>query len=322
MNEHDSPEAKKPSFLDLFGFHLALRFVGNEALLKNLNKVPSQSKSFSLYWRTPLLLNSSSEMMFLDATLTFDRSKISTKFGVLLRKSDNSICYIQASPLTFSQLSNHTQNVGIDIDLTAPDALARIMGSALMGVPNNAGNIKCFHGVENITVPVPLHYKDLAETSPFLIKSATISKLDFSTANMMLFNFEQQDKLASNTKPESNEASDTVVDTQVASQVTRAFKIWWNTSATSVENKSGPQFVKEQEKSSGSIPRNTYTKQDATDTRGDQLVKAPAQGDATSKATADASKTKSVKRPQVAGYVRVTTAKRKKKIGFAKPGTL
>jgi hypothetical protein len=305
--------------MDLFGVHLALRLVGKETLLKHLSTVPGNS--FRLYWRTPLWHDASSEIMFLDTTVTFDRSKISTTFGVLLlRKSNSHISYIKTSPLTFSQLASHTHNVGIDLDSTAPDAMARTMGSALIttSLKEDADKIQCFDGGEKITVSVPLHYTDLQETSPLVIESATISKLDSNTVDMLLSNFVQQDELISKAKKESNETSDTVFDTQVLSEVINALEIWWNAVATNVENKKGDSHRSKEGvgsnahgKSCASLLRNPY-KMVGTETReGHTHI----QGDTASKAPAE---TKGAnKQSQVAGYVRVTTTKRRRKLGFA-----
>ena len=334
MDEYDFPETKTktPSFMDLFGVHLALRLVGKESLLKHLNAVPVNS--FPLYWRTPLLDDASSKVMFLDATVTFDPLEISTTFGVLLRQSNNHFCYIKTSPLTFSQLANHTQNVGIDLDSTAPDAMARTMGSALIGSVqgnDNADKIQCFDGGnDKITVSVPLHYTDLQEKSPLVIESATISKLDASTSEMLQSNFVQQDELMSKVKTESNETIDTSIDTQVvSSEVLHAFEIWWNASATRhVESNQHDSHHSKLEgctivsntpgKSCTLLPQKPYNTVDTTEANEGAHNTHLNDDSATSKTAAPTEGgAPSSKRTQVTGYVRVTTTKRRRKLGFA-----
>jgi hypothetical protein len=317
MDEHDSPDATTPSFMNLFGVHLALRLVGKESLLKHLNAVPGNS--FRLYWRTPLLHDASSEMMFLDATVTFDRSKISTMFGVLLKISSNHIYFIKTSPLTFSQLAIHAQNVGIDLDSTAPHAMARTMGSALIiCLQEDVDKIQCVDGGEKITVSVPLHYTDLQETSPLVTESATVSKLDASTVDMLQSNFVQQDKLISKAKKESNETSDTAINTQVSSEVINAFEIWLNASASNVENQHDLRHSKvsvvsnAERKSCASLLRKPYTKVGTETSGGHTHI----QGDNASNSPAKTEGAYTRSQP-VAGYVRVTNTKRRRKLGFA-----
>jgi hypothetical protein len=146
---------------------------------------------------------------------------------------------------------------------------------------------------------------------------------------MLQSNFMQQDELMSKVKNQSNETIDTNIDIQVvSSEVLHAFEIWWNASATRhVESNQHDSHPSKLEgctivsntpgKSCTSFPQKPYNTVDTTEAKEGAHNNTHLNDSATTKTAAPTEGAPSSKRTQVTGYVRVTTTKRRRKLGFA-----
>jgi len=378
--------AKKPSFMDLFAVHLAARLVGRENLLKQLVVEPSdeplnsRKDTFRVYWRTPLLcdtdmtsLLSSSEavddwnMVFVDVTVVGDRFRreLTTVVGMMLQQGKECV-YLIAKPLKYSQLSSHCESIGIDIECTPPDAIAHTMGSAMMGIVVRTlklqgtgggiiSTIKDVSNVDCVRLPVSLYYKDLQETGTLEMPSKPELVFPERGAAMMLSNIESKDEQAANDKKDPTETTNAVHDTQLASDLTKAFEIWWNvpnpnlgeaavasTEATVASTEStveatgqgetleevsnppakeqtGVENVANGTAHSSAASKIPISMETTMNTPTSEVPPAAAAPDANEEEKKEEPKKPQVKRPQ-AGYVRVQNSKRKRrgKLTFAK----
>ena len=365
--QDDTDNEAKPSFLNLFTIHLGSRLVGRQGVLNHLAGAHAEP-SFRLYWRTPLLADGVGapppcesleapdwEVVFLDVTLQFDRSKhkASTAFGALLQRSvDNTVVYVKASPLTLTQLREHGTRIGIDLDETAPDAMARTMAKALEIMPRNANvtlrkpnGTTITHGDDlnaPVRIPIQLHYEDLQETGPLTLDSESTAKLNSSTVDMLLSNFVQQDKLVSETRSDSVEAIDSVPGAQDALDVTNAFETWWSAmlgeeSAVrgSIELEAGskePSGLNAQQQSlelasekrtiassaSMASVEAEHSREPLPANPSASVPSAQAPDKSKEKESIQASETLKRRVPQVPGYVRTTKRRRREKLAYAK----
>lgn len=326
--------------MDTFAIHLAERLVGSECIMSSFSASTPVEK-FRLYWRTPLLhndtdarLSTSNDMsehqwrlVFLDVSVEFHRSKIQTCIGLLLQCTANSECvYMKAPDLTISQLKEHCESVGIDLESTAPDVMARTMASALQGLRKGstvtlscqgkmiATDTDLLEYQEPVKMAVLLHYDELEERSPLVLTCASVSKFDSSTADMMLLNFAQQDKLLAESKSEVSDSTDGV--NASASDATKAFQRWLNTPLVNDDETSSnekPSEASSNGKENGSVvaaakkqPANPYLKKPDS-TKPSEVPKAKKQ----TQPVVPAMKRAPIL--QVPGWSAVSTARRTKK---------
>lgn len=206
---HSQPTILGPSYFELFAIHLAEHLNGSALLIQKLEDNPS---SDIFYWRTRLLvgLNHLEEVasadlftcVMLDVTIRLlrrestDQPFVTLEFGAILMQS-NSLpqLYIKGEPFSITDLYQHVEVMGIDIDSTAPKAMAISMGNALCGIITLTRLQVTFENSSKVaTALFPIIYSDLEETGTLLIKAKTTSTLDTSTSFMLLQNFAQQDR--------------------------------------------------------------------------------------------------------------------------------
>ena len=225
MDENDS----SPSFLDIFSVHLAESLIGTTSLIQTFQN----SLSPTFYWRTQLLNRSDIpderprppfQSVFLDVTISFLREEgkpcSQVEFGTLLLSAEESnllYYYVKSAPLTLSNLREHAEAIGIEMDATAPKAIATSMGGALLALTALfPSDVSVIDGAI-MAARLPIFYSDLEETGSLNIVTSTASKLEASTAFMMLHNFSQHDILRGNE-----------VKVEQGGDVAIAFHKWWS----------------------------------------------------------------------------------------------
>jgi len=124
-----------PSFIESFGFHLAVNLLGIESVSKAINS----SSTSRLYWRSPLRVietaDSGSHVYFIDATFDFvtehNCRMMLTKFGALVKNLGPTSMYLQSSPWTLSDLESYANGTGICVDETGPQGMAETVAVSL-----------------------------------------------------------------------------------------------------------------------------------------------------------------------------------------------
>lgn len=266
---------RKPGFMDLFAVHFAARLVGREYMLKcfdeassDISTTRSSSSRVYTYWRTPLLhdihpdsfLSAAADsettqesndwnMLFVDVTVEGNQSqrRINTTIGMLLQR-DVECLYVTAKPLVYSQLASHCESVGIDIECTAPDAIAHTMGTALMSLVGSTVKLERTNGLFDHSgkLPVLLYYKELQERGSLEIFIDTVQDYNQRGAAMLISNVANQDKMNSEASA-TNDEDLLVHDTQLASELTKSFETWWNTPVNPIAKEGAAQSAVESE---------------------------------------------------------------------------
>ncbi len=126
-----------PEFLDRFLVHLALQLLTN---VQWIEEWLSGQRRY-LYWRSPIVKRNG--LGFIDWTLELNPTPM-LRLGFFFHSSSSSTTattastttttasqYVQCYPLTRDQLDQHVHTIGLDIDSGPPEALAKMMASAL-----------------------------------------------------------------------------------------------------------------------------------------------------------------------------------------------
>ena len=114
-----------PEFLDRFIVHLALQLLTNVQWIEEW--LSGQRRH--LYWRSPIVKQDG--FGFIDWTLELNPT-LMLRFGFFFHSTTTVPSqYLQCYPLTRDQLDQHVHTIGLDIDSAPPEALAKMMASAL-----------------------------------------------------------------------------------------------------------------------------------------------------------------------------------------------
>ena len=174
VGDDDMTDAKL-SFLTQFALHLAASLVGTAARRFN-----DDDDRRPLYWRTPLLPGDS----FADISMTqTSDGQLQLSFGIFRKKQDQHYYYSKGL-LQEATLRSHFENLGIDLETTAPSIVAKSMAKALRGIK---GDLHDF--VSKFTLP--LYYEDVDESGLLEIGMESDCALDEATVTMILCNLEQ-----------------------------------------------------------------------------------------------------------------------------------
>jgi hypothetical protein len=309
------------------------------------------------YWKTPLLNDSITSctqddwnVVFIDVTVEIHCSKkqVTATVGIMLEQGEQSV-YVTAEPLSYTQLTTHCEEIGIDMECTNPDAIAHSLGSALTGLSISGDQrvkVQCSDGTSVTSVQefvatssetflvFPLQYKDLQETGTLRLKTNQLDSFSTKSFVMMMQNFKRIDELEKPTK--DAQVVDAAHDPQAAAVLTKSYKTWLDilkqangtsTHASTVESKTQAEARKDGKENVafGAEPTTAAKTDDATvpiESTTSAAVSEPLDAKKIAEGNEEPKKPKP-KRPR-AGFVRVSNPKRKKRRGkltFAKQGS-
>lgn len=148
-------ESDRPSFIDLFAFHLATKLLGPEkveqALAQSAPTANSSSSSSIIRWcsawrkldNAAIKSSTTPHLYFVDFTFNFTKygnpkkSLVEVQFGALVSNPDKALkaaTYVQSSPWSISDLESCTAQTGICVHETGPEGMARIISSSLVNI--------------------------------------------------------------------------------------------------------------------------------------------------------------------------------------------
>ena len=169
--------------------------------IENLDSNPIP-EPIEWYWRSPTTSqrkergnngnNGKWTVVFVDVMIQLqavggNNVSIGVCFGALLRERSN-IFYCKSGEFTLPILQSHFEKAGIELDSTAPAALATSMGQALVRTGAARALVQENGNQQPSAVVVPLHYDAVDETSNLMISPSELCKLNQSTLAMILAN--------------------------------------------------------------------------------------------------------------------------------------